>query len=147
MFSHQYIKMCIEGREDIEFIRVFNSTKGEWLGNFSFKKDDYFNHSKLGEEEVREVAKVRKNHLQAVDDAHPYRVEECVWIPTADQLAEEAQQIPWALHIEAAKDYYRLKNHILSSLSDEEQVLAYWMEKKCGKIWDFDNQKWIKVNP
>jgi hypothetical protein len=142
MFSHQYIKMCIEGREDIEFIRVFNSTKGEWLGNFAFKKGDYFNHPKLDEEEVREVTQVGKNDLRAVDDPYPYRKEECVWIPTADQLAEEAQQIPWALHIEAAKDYYRLQNHVLSSFSDEEQVLAYWMEKKCGKIWDFENQKW-----
>jgi len=54
--------------------------------------------------------------------------------------------MPWALHKEAAKDYYKLENHILSTLSDEEQVLSYWMEKHCRKIWDFDNQKWINLN-
>ena len=62
-----------------------------------------------------------------------------------DQLEKEAQQIPWALHKDAAKDYYKLQYHVLSTLSDEEQVLSYWMEKKWGKIWDFENQKWIDL--
>lgn len=145
MFSHQYIKMCIEGREDIEYVRVYNSTKGGWLGKFTFEKGDYFNHSKIGEDEVREVAQVGKSNLRAVDDPWPYRKEDCIWIPTADQLAKEAQQMPYALHKEAAKDYYKLQNHVLSTLSNEEQVLSYWMEKKCGKLWDFENQKWIKI--
>jgi len=144
MFSYQYIKMCIEGREDIEYIRVFNSTEGGWLGNFTFKKGDFFNHPEMSEEEVREVAQAGKSNLQGFNDPYHYRLEECVWIPTADQLAEEAQKIPWALHEDVAKNYYRLKNHVLSSLSDEEQVLSYWMEKKYGKIWDFDNHKWIR---
>lgn len=139
--------MCIEGREEIEFVRVFNSTEEERLGKFTLKKGDYFYHPEIDEDDVREVAQVGKSSLRVVDDAYPYRVEECIWIPTADQLAEEAQQMPWALHKDAAKDYYRLQNHVLSSRSDEEQVLSYWMEKKFGKMWDFENQKWIKINP
>lgn len=145
MFSHQYIKMCIEAREEIEFVRIFNATEAGWLGKFAFKKGDYFHHRKMGEDEVREVAQAGKGNLRAVNDPYPYIIEECIWIPTADQLAKEVQQMPWALHQDAAKEYYRLQNHILSTLSDEEQVLSYWMEKKYGKMWDFDNQKWIKI--
>lgn len=145
LFSHQYIKMCIEGIEEIKFVRIFNSKKGEWLGKFTFKKGDYFNHPKLGENEAREVGQVGKSNLRAVNDPYPYRIKYSIWIPTAEQLADEAQQIPWDLDIEAAKDYYKLQNHVLSSLSDEEQVLSYWMEFKCGKIWDFDKQKWIQI--
>lgn len=138
--------MCVEGREEIEFIRFFNSNEKGGLRKFTFSKGDYFNHPKMGEDEVREVARVGKSNLCAVDDPCPYRIEDSILIPTADQLAEEAQQMPWALHKEAAKDYYKLENHILFTLSDEEQVLSYWMEKHCRKIWDFDNQKWINLN-
>ena len=120
MFSHQYIKMCIEGREEIEFVRVSNTTEGGWLGKFALKKGDYSHHSKMGEYEVRGVVHVEKSNIRAVDDPKPYKLEECVWIPPADQLAEEVQQIPWALHKDTAKDYYKLQNHILSTLSDEE---------------------------
>lgn len=146
MFSHQYIKMCIEGREDIEFVRVFNSTEGGWLGNFAFKKGDYFNHPKLGENEVREVAQLGKSDLRAVDDPYPYRVEECIWIPTADQLIDEAGEMPFSImNKEDLKKYY--EGHYLSdpNISDEERVLSYFVENRHKKAWDFEKQKWIDI--
>lgn len=145
MFSHQYIKMCIEGKEDIEYIRIFNSTKGGWLGKFEFRKGDFFNHPKIGEDRVCEVAQVEVNNLKVSDDPWPYKKEDSTWIPISTQLVEEAQQMPFALHIQASKDYYKLQHHVLSTLSDEEQVLSYWMEHKFEKIWEFENQKWIKI--
>lgn len=134
--------MCIEGREDIEFVRVYNLTEGGWLGKFGFKKGDNFNHPKMGEDEAREVAQVGKSNLRAVDDPYPYKIDDCIWIPTADKFIEETGQMPYSLmNKEGLKIYY--EDHVLSDLSDEERVLSYFMEHRHKKAWDFENQKWI----
>ncbi|MCK5636769.1 MAG: hypothetical protein KAH91_05040 [Thermoplasmatales archaeon] len=143
-FPLQYINMCKDGQEDIQSIRIMNATEIKakqinLMANFAFKQDDYFNHPKMGEEEVRKVAQVGKSNIRAVDDPWPYQKDECIWIPTADQLEKEVQELPWALHKDVAKMYYEDQNHELASLSEEEYTLVYYMEKKCGKTWDFEN--------
>jgi hypothetical protein len=147
--------MCKEAKEDLEFIRIFNATpihelieegKISLMGQFGFKRGDYFHNPEMGEGEFKKVERVDSHNLRAINDPRPYRKEECFWIPWADQLAEEAQQLPFALHKEAVKEYYKFQNHVLSTFPDEEQVLSYWMEKKYGKTWDFENQKWIKID-
>ena len=151
MFTPRYIKMCKEAKDELEFIRIFNAIqrkkgKTPLLGQFVFKRGDYFHNPEMGEGEFKKVERVANHNLRAINDPRPYRKEECFWIPWADQLAEEAKQMPFALYKEAAKDYYKLENHVLSTFPDEEQVLSYWMEKHDRKIWDFENQKWIKID-
>jgi len=100
----------------------------------------------MGEDNVREVAQVGKSNLRAVNDPWPYRIEDCVWIPPADQLIDEASEMPFAImNKEGLKNYY--EGHYLSdsNLSDEERVLSYFIEQRHKKTWDFESQKWIDL--
>lgn len=144
MFAHQYMNMCKEARDELEYVRVFKESEEE-LVKFNFKPGDFFHHYEMGEDEVREVLRVEKINIRAVDDSRPYRKDKCIWIPTADQLIEETRQIPFSiLSKEDLKKYY--EGHNLYYLSDEERVLAYFMEKRERKVWDFESQKWIKID-
>jgi hypothetical protein len=144
MFAHQYIVMCKEAKDEIEYIRVFINTKNGILGRFHFQRDDFYHHPRMGENGTRRVQKVEKRILRAIDDPWPYEIQDCVWIPTAVQLIEEARKIPFSLtNLEQLKEYYR--DYALYGLSDEERALSYFMEKHEGKTWDFENQEWIKT--
>ena len=149
MFAHQYIKMCKEAQDELEFIRIFNATPREegkiaLMEQFTFKIGDYFHHPKMGEDKAKKVQHVVRRNLQAVDDPWPYRTEECIWIPTADQLIEEARKIPFVIkNKENLKRYY--EDHVLSDLSDGERALYYYMVRHNKKAWDFENQKWVDL--
>jgi len=151
MFAHQYFNMCKEAKDELELIRILNSTPREegnisLMEQFVFKRGDYFHHPKIGEDKVKVVKQMDSRNLRAVDDPRPFRKNECIWIPTADQLIEEASHIPFSImNKEDLKKYY--EGHVLSdlNLSDEERVLSYFMEHHDKKVWDFDNQKWINL--
>lgn len=150
MFAHQYFNMCKEAKEDLEYIRTFSTTPREpgkfsQMGKFTFKKDDYFHHPEMGEDEVRKMAQDDRRNLRAQDDPRPFSREDCIWIPTADQLIEEAKRMVFAIpNVDGLKKRY--EDTIFDGLSDEELALAYFMEHHDKKKWDFENQKWVKIS-
>ncbi len=147
-FALQYINMCREAQEELEYIRTFNATeikpnKMTKMGEFSFKIGDYFHHSKMKDDEEQVLEKIASPNLQDKNDPYPYRVEECAWIPTADQLIDEVGEISFSImNKEDLKKYYA--GHYLSdpNISDEERVLSYFIEHRHKKAWDFEKQKW-----
>ncbi len=143
MFSNQYINMCREAKDELEYVKVFNENREEFR-KFAFRRGDYFHHPELKADEVKKVAKVDERNIRAVDDPKPFRKEVCIWVPTADQLLEETGQIPYNLLMkEDLKKYY--EDHFLSDLSDEERVLSYFMEHRHKKTWDIESQKWTDL--
>ena len=149
MFAHQYINMCKEAKEDLEYIRIFNSTPREerrisLMQKFTFKRGDSFHHPEMGEDKTKKVAQDNQRNLRALDDPRPFRKEDCIWIPTVDQLMEEASRMVFSIpSVFVLKKLYEGSN--FEGLSDEERVLAYFMEHHEKKIWDFDNQKWVEI--
>ncbi len=143
MFSNQYIKMCIEAKDEIEYIRISREfQRGNEVPKFSFKRGDYFHHPEMESDEAQEIIRVEGRNLQG-SDAKPCEREKCIWTPTPDQLVDELGDINFFFSIEVARDYYA--EHVLSGLSDEERVLAYYMEIHEKKWWDIENQNWDQI--
>lgn len=140
MFSIQYIKMCIEAKDSLESIRIRKPSDSNELHKFSLKRGDYFHYPEMESDEAQEVIRVDRRSLQG-SDAKPYAMEECRWIPTSNQLVDELGDINFFFSIEVAQKYYR--NHAFPS--DEERVLAYYMEIYEKKGWDFENQNWYQI--
>lgn len=142
MFAAQFIKMCQEGTNEVEYIRTGREMlRGNELPRFAFQRGDFFHHPKMALDEALEVLRVDRRNLQG-SNAYPYDKEECIWIPTAAQLVQELRGINFFFAIEVAKGHYEKMNHILAGLSDEEMVLAYYMEFHDNKEWNFENESW-----
>lgn len=143
MFTSYYIKMCIEGKDELESIRIRKELlHGNELPKFSLKRGDYFHHPEMESNEAQEAIRVDRKNLQG-SDAKPYEREKCIWTPTPEQLVDELGDINFFFSIEVAKEYF--KDHTFSGLSDEERVLAYYMEIHEKKGWDFENQNWYQI--
>jgi len=135
--------MCIEGKDSLVSIRIRRELlHGNDLPKFSFKRGDYFHHPEMESYEAQEIIRVEGRNLGA-SDSKPYNKDESFWIPTADQLVDELGNINFFFSIEVARDYYA--EHVLSGLSDEERVLAYYMENHEKKGWNFENQNWDQI--
>jgi len=143
MFSHQYLKMCMEAKEDIEFMRTFIELDVEMQKPFLFKKGDYFLYPERSESEVHEVYRVEEITLRAVNNPYPYKINGSFWIPTVEQLIFENKRSIPLISLEHINKLYKQNNHVLSNLSNEEQVLSYIMEIRFKKIWDFEKETWI----
>lgn len=135
--------MCKEAKDELESIRISKELlQGNELSEFSFKRGDYFHHPEMESNEAQEVIRIDKRNLQG-SDAKPYEKEKCIWTPTPDQLVDELGDINFFFSIEVAQKYY--VDHTFSGLSDEERVLAYYMEKHEKKGWNFENQNWDQL--
>jgi hypothetical protein len=135
MFSALYIKKCIKGRGEVEYLREFHYVPDGYSEiplKFPFKEGDYFHYeATMKEDEVKEVYKVEGDFLYAINEYNPYRIQESVWIPTADQLR------------------LGLKN-IVFSLGDTsdwnvEQILDTYMSRHEGRKWDEEKGEWVKI--
>lgn len=115
--------------------------RGNELPNLTFQRGDFFHHPEMGLDEALEVIRVGRGNLKG-SNAYPYDKEDCIWIPTATQLVKELSGINFIFSIEVAKRHYESQNHILAGLSDEEMVLAYYMEFHDNKEWNFENESW-----
>jgi len=140
MFNLQYINMRKEAKDEIEHIRIF--TPGGELRCFHFKPGDYFHHPAMGGDGARELKMAGASILRAVDDPWPYDKDGCIWLPTAGQLIKETESVAYFLPDKSDMKSYFSETYF-SGLSDEERVLAYFMEHREGKLWDFENQRWI----
>jgi len=135
--------MCIEAKDEIEYIRISREfQRSNEVPKFCFKRGDYFHHPEMESDEAQEIIRVEERNLGA-SDSKPYIKDESYWIPTAGQLVDELGEINFNFSIEAAQDYY--KEHVLSGLSDEERVLAYYMENHEKKWWNIKNQNWCQI--
>lgn len=135
-FSGLYIKKCIKAQNEIQYFRIFKLLTEEEdkfpVAKFPFEIGDYFNHPDLMEEgEVKIVEEIKGNQLYTSDSINLYLGEECVWIPTADQIREGLETIQFSLGD--------------VSSYNEEQLIDEYMRTRKEKEWNKEIGDWVEI--
>ena len=134
-FKKRYIEMCSAGKEIIERFRTsewFTKAEGGIVTPKSiFDPGDYFYHPQMEEEETKIVKEVKGFSLVHSTDSESYKEEECVWIPTAEQIKKGLEQLHWSIGDVSDED-------------DEERLILGYMDS-IGKKWSREKKSWIDV--
>jgi len=134
-FKKRYIEMCSDGKEFIKRFRTsewFNEAEGGIVTPKSiFEPGDYFHHPQMEEGEIKIVKEVKGFSLIHSMDSKSYKEEECVWIPTAEQIIRGLEQL-------------QLNIGDVSDEDDEEKLMRGFMGIY-GKRWSREKKSWIDI--
>jgi len=134
-FKKRYIEMCSAGKEIYELFRTsewFNKAEGGIITPKSiFEPGDYFHHPQMEEGEVKIVKEVKGLSLIHSTDSESYKEEECVWIPTAEQIKRGLEQVGWSIGDVSDED-------------EEERLIRRYMDSR-GKRWSRVKKSWIDI--
>lgn len=138
MFTALYIKKCIkkQAQDELQYFRMYPTEIDEsgrtMLLPFAFKAGDYFNcPERMKEDEVKVVKEYSRPHVYTSDPRESYLIDECKWIPTADQLRKGLERIGYSIGD--------------TSNMNEEQILNTIMFERKEMRWSREKENWIKV--
>ena len=83
------------------------------------------------EVEVKVVKEYSRPHVYTSDPRESYLIDECKWIPTADQLRKGLERIGYSIGD--------------TSNMNEEQILNTIMFERKEMRWSREKENWIKV--
>ncbi|NQT81058.1 MAG: hypothetical protein HQ555_11795 [Candidatus Aminicenantes bacterium] len=135
MFSVKYLNMCKAGMDIIRCFRTsefFNEAEGGIVLPVSiFKAGDYFHHPRMQEGEIKIVKEVKGFISVHSTDSESYSEEECIWIPTAEQIKKGLLEIHWSIGD-------------VSGEGDPERLMIRFMDSR-GKKWNRIGNIWVDI--
>lgn len=138
MFTALYIKKCIkEQAQDVLLYFRMSPTERDEKGYaeikpFSFEEGDYFHcPERMKEDEVKVVKEYSRPNVYTSDPRELYLIDECKWIPTADQLRKGLERIGYSIGD--------------TSNMNEEQILNTIMFERKEMRWSREKENWVKV--
>lgn len=135
MFSIRYLNMCRAGKEIIERFRTqewFNEAEGGIATPKPiFKAGDYFHHPRMQEGEIKTVKEAKGFVSVHSTDSESYLEEECIWIPTAEQIKKGLLELNWSIGDVSDED-------------DEERLIILYMDS-IKKRWNSESNIWVDI--